>query len=491
MKKTLLILFIVFSSINTFSQIIERGYNARNLGSSLTEAQNVFCNGNPAVSGDNYELNVYTFDQSQVPLQENTLYETIDEDDNIRYIYVISERSNPFSDRDGFPAANVNIIEFTCPNGNGNQDNSNPNDIIEIGYIARNLGNDLNSAQFEYCSNANKSNAGQRYQLNVRSNQSDSRLEVGSFYRQTTEDNQVRYVYIVGFNTNVFSDRDLYDINEFIEQPLTFSCDYDGDGIDYVNDNCHDVYNPNQADFDQDGQGDACDNEDDRDFDNDGIRNHDDICPNEAGPVSNNGCPLGNPDLVVDLNNSTTIVPSSGNPTISLSSNILENLYLGDEIQVYLKVDNKGEVSSGSFKVGFYASVDNNISNSRLLLDESFPSIPANSSRARSISISHWHFANLLGILGNAYIHIKIDKDNNVIESNESNNSFSSRRINVLNRHRFSRPDYPKVILDLEDFSRITVNNKQEEEEALSQLKKGKLYLIKGKRDAQKILIEE
>ncbi len=475
MKKTLLILFIIFSSTSTFSQIIERGYNARNLGSSFTEAQNIFCNGNPSASGTDYELNVYTFDQFQTPLQENTLYETIDEDDNIRYIYVISQRSNPFSDRDGFPAASVNIIEFICPDGNSNQDNSNPNDIIEIGYIARNLGNDLSSAQFEYCSNANKSNAGQRYQLNVRSNQSASRLEVGSFYRQITEDNQVRYVYIVGFNTSVFADRDLYDINEFTEQPLNFSCDYDGDGIDYVNDNCHDVYNPDQADFDQDGQGDACDNEDDRDFDNDGIRNHDDICPNEAGPVSNNGCP-GLPDFIVTK--------------IKVNNKVAPNLALKKNSQndFCIEVKNQGNVEGAISRVELILANGTDLVNAPIvanlmLIHNSSIIMP---DKTLEVCSGLYLGENYSGNTLSRYTMIHAIIHSSMEESNQDNNH-SIEQLNTTSL----RTEFPKVILDLEDFSRITVNNKQEEKEALSQLKKGKLYLIKGKRDAQKILIEE
>ncbi|MBI5407832.1 MAG: thrombospondin type 3 repeat-containing protein, partial [Nitrospirae bacterium] len=61
--------------------------------------------------------------------------------------------------------------------------------------------------------------------------------------------------------------------------------DSDGDGIYDVTDNCPDVYNPNQADLDGDGIGDACD-----DSDSDGIYDDGD----GSGTVGDNKCTDGN-----------------------------------------------------------------------------------------------------------------------------------------------------------------------------------------------------
>jgi hypothetical protein len=57
--------------------------------------------------------------------------------------------------------------------------------------------------------------------------------------------------------------------------------DADGDGVADSSDNCPSVANANQSDVDGDGAGDACDGQDN--------------CPNEAGPASNNGCPVPPP----------------------------------------------------------------------------------------------------------------------------------------------------------------------------------------------------
>jgi hypothetical protein len=72
--------------------------------------------------------------------------------------------------------------------------------------------------------------------------------------------------------------------------------DQDGDDVADTVDNCPLVSNADQADDDGDGIGDACDsNPNDGptgDMDGDGVLNNADNCPTEAGPASNNGCPV-------------------------------------------------------------------------------------------------------------------------------------------------------------------------------------------------------
>jgi hypothetical protein len=67
---------------------------------------------------------------------------------------------------------------------------------------------------------------------------------------------------------------------------LTVDCDGDKDGVADDADNCLATANPDQADTDRDGDGDACD----RDIDGDGILNSDDGCPRVAGATTS-GCP--------------------------------------------------------------------------------------------------------------------------------------------------------------------------------------------------------
>jgi Ca2+-binding RTX toxin-like protein len=89
------------------------------------------------------------------------------------------------------------------------------------------------------------------------------------------------------------------------------SDDDDGDAYPAATDNCDDVFNPDQADSDHDGVGDACDGVDDNDDDGDGISNAVDACPNVAedldGYLDSDGCP--EPGPYVD--------PCSMTPTIT------------------------------------------------------------------------------------------------------------------------------------------------------------------------------
>ena len=66
---------------------------------------------------------------------------------------------------------------------------------------------------------------------------------------------------------------------EFQPPPCDDVADSDCDGIQESNDNCPAVFNPDQSDFDNDTQGDACD----ADIDGDGVDNAFDIC--DSTPV--------------------------------------------------------------------------------------------------------------------------------------------------------------------------------------------------------------
>lgn len=97
---------------------------------------------------------------------------------------------------------------------------------------------------------------------------------------------------------------------------LISSPDYDHDGVPDITDNCDSTFNPDQLDFDGDGIGDVCDNDDD----NDGIPDLSDACPYWPGAIcppgdkDGDGIPDGLDHCPMSRNTSTTDTDGDGIP---------------------------------------------------------------------------------------------------------------------------------------------------------------------------------
>lgn len=289
-------------------------------------------------------------------------------------------------------------------------------------------------------------------------------------------------------------------LNPFKEITKIFNVcdnDYDLDGIENSVDNCPNKYNPNQNDKDNDGKGDVCDTQDNRDSDGDGIQNWKDDCPNKKGPSSNNGCPLptGKPDLILDLDESYSITSGCQCSIEPLHKKTHYSLYFGESLQLTLRVNNIGKVSSGDYKVGIYSyGGTNDIKKATLIKEYNFYSISPNGFQtSHSIDLKF----NDFNIFANStYLYIKIDNNNDVNEGNtgEKNNTFSYLKLNIYNTFRpLSRKPigHQFDLISIKDEfgknikSNVKTINKIQEQNLIKSLPKGLYYINKNGKKSQ------
>ena len=212
----------------------------------------------------------------------------------------------------------------------------------------------------------------------------------------------------------------------------------------------------------------------DSDTDGDGVPDSQDSCPDQAGPSSNNGCPLplGEPDLTVSqvsvsIDDTSTSTPGS----LTLRKNKWHDFCF--------KIKNQGAQAT---QRGFNTLAI--ISNGTDLLRASIVAnlLSLNTNQIINVNQEIEICGSLFlgdSYLGNdlsnyRYIHVLADYNDDINEGNNENNNDRIFQLNV-NANR----SFPKVIISLDDFSGTTVNNRQEEEKALEIMSKG-LYVIQN-----------
>ena len=185
-------------------------------------------------------------------------------------------------------------------------------------------------------------------------------------------------------------------------------------------DNCPDIDNPDQADSDIDGIGDACDdcpNDYDNDIDGDGVCGDVDNCPdvNNPGQADTDTNGVGDACELPDL---------TGSITLSQTSFCTEEEVGG---YITLSVTNSGGGPTAGFCVGVYHSTDDIITTGDTLLGggrECVASVAAND----TIAVPLFSGASLpagLPIGPPGYLGIYVDDFFSVTESDETNNGLA------------------------------------------------------------------
>lgn len=199
--------------------------------------------------------------------------------------------------------------------------------------------------------------------LTLNAAQVSAAINLGIYYRRiVTSGGQVSTSNWAGPGYDPDGDGIDYLIDNCPNTANTNQLDSDGDGVGDACDNCPYISNSNQLDMDGDGIGDICDN----DIDGDGVPNNSDMCLYVYGNSSNFGCP-GNPDLTIneelskqysdcyscngyfdDIINRPTIYRYGGN--ITLNPLVIKNIGNGNVSVPY-----------GPIQVKFYLSSDQNL----------------------------------------------------------------------------------------------------------------------------------
>ncbi len=210
--------------------------------------------------------------------------------------------------------------------------------------------------------------------------------------------------------------------------------DNDNDSVGNVCDNCLENSNANQLDNDNDGLGDVCDSDDD----NDGLLDSVDNCPTQFNPdqsdVDNDG--IGDVCDDSDGNNSLPNLTLSGF-TVDVGGTTYDVFEDSDNVPVFRKDQNhvfditienndEGNATSSPYEILVSTSdqnpYTNTSSNYYTFRDDNAGSINGNSEKTDTYST--YLYENIAGMQleedTSYYMHITIDLDDDIEESDES-----------------------------------------------------------------------
>lgn len=284
MKKKIYLLLFSLVSYALNAQYTDITYQTRNLGTNLSQAKQTACSSNASISGQSYRILAF-FSNGQSPLETNKLYEFIDDNDNIKYVYITSYKIESFPDRDYYSQNRFTNINNLCE--------------ISRYHRLRSLGTSLSTSEINsFCSGSNFSDK-PLAKWNIIS---ENPLQNKKIYKIFVDD-QLKY-YWVEQSFSYATDDDGETVNEENITLQTITCpDSDNDGIPNAQDDCPNDYGTSEN---------GC-----PDSDNDGLNDFDDDCPNRFG--RDNGCPL--PDFSVNSFSLTqeNVDPNGNPPTFELN----------------------------------------------------------------------------------------------------------------------------------------------------------------------------
>lgn len=260
-----------------------------------------------------------------------------------------------------------------------------------------------------------------------------------------------------------------------IEEEITVNCpvDDDKDGIENSNDNCPNTSNANQNDIDNDGIGDACDSQDNRDSDGDGVQNWQDNCPNQAGPSSNNGCPVGDPDFVVasiSINAGGTYTSTSGVLTLRTNQNH----------KFCVNIKNIGAATGTINNTALILTNSSSLNSSSIVANLPYPSsslsIAPNQTKEMCSEIYIWDNYSGYNLSSFNYLHAIADYHGNTPESNEGNNQAYAS----VNSSSFKTPTQLTIHdVNGNKINETTINSKTQEVNIIKSLPEGFYFIDK------------